>query len=561
MTPKEGLLSVATVPGPQLCPPSTATNSVGITLTQFDRRYYVKLIEARGETISKVVTELKPLLRLCTAIDAGCGIGYFTETLRKCGLSVGGFDGRMENVTEARNRFPKIPFEQGDIEDPRIVQLGKFDLVLCFGLLYHLENPLLAIRHLRALTGKGLLLESMCVPGADSGMVLREEPAEQDQSLTDIALYPSEGCLVKMLYRAGFAVVHRVGALPDHDDFRETPEHARRRTVLFASDAPLAIGGFERVAEPREERDPWARSAALGAGGVARHTLVYRVRRFVAKPRRAQYISVAQRTRGVLPGMPIPLRLKFGAWWIAEQSALDYELMYGRFEGAEMSFVQRLLRPGMTVLDVGAHHGLYTLLMSKGVGAHGTVIAFEPSPRECKRLARHLRVNRCRNAVLKQLALGDAATEEDLFLVEGQQDWCNSLRPPAVEERTSKVRVQVWRVDDVLEKMGISRVDFIKLDVEGAELSFLSGARRLLNGIARPAILAEVQDVRTRPWGYAAREIIQFLMAEGYGWYALGPESKLLRVSTDLALYDANLVALPEERAQEFHKLLESSCR
>src|ERR1700682_3506349 len=248
MTPKEGLLSVATVPGPQLCPPNTATNSVGITLTQFDRRYYVKLIEARGETISKVVTELKPLLNLSTARDAGCGIGYCTETLRKCGLSVGGFDGRMENVTEARNRFPEIPFEQGDIEDPRIV-----------------------------------------------------------------ALYPSEGCLVKMLYRAGFAVVYRVGELPDHDDFRETPEHARRRTVLFASDAPLAIGGFKRVAEPRGERDPWARSAVPGVDGTAATTFAYRVRRFVAKPRRAQYISVAQRTRGVFPGMPLPLRLKFGA--------------------------------------------------------------------------------------------------------------------------------------------------------------------------------------------------------------------------------------------------------
>jgi hypothetical protein len=50
-------------------------------------------------------------------------------------------------------------------------------------LLYHLENPMLAIRHLRTL--KGLLLESMCIP------VLREEPAAADQSLTDIALYPS----------------------------------------------------------------------------------------------------------------------------------------------------------------------------------------------------------------------------------------------------------------------------------------------------------------------------------------------------------------------------------
>ena len=59
---------------------------------------------------------------------------------------------------------PNIPFETRDIEDSSVAQLGPFDLVLCFGLLYHLESPLRAIRHLRKLTGKVLLLESMCIP-------------------------------------------------------------------------------------------------------------------------------------------------------------------------------------------------------------------------------------------------------------------------------------------------------------------------------------------------------------------------------------------------------------
>jgi len=62
-------------------------------------------------------------------------------------------------VTEARRRFPHIPFEQADVEERAILELGKFDLVLCFGLLYHLENPLLAIRNLRGLTEKCLLVK------------------------------------------------------------------------------------------------------------------------------------------------------------------------------------------------------------------------------------------------------------------------------------------------------------------------------------------------------------------------------------------------------------------
>src|SRR5579864_1583694 len=188
----------------------------------------------------------------------------------------------MENVAEARKRFPGISFGQGDIENREILALGKFDLTLCFGLLYHLENPMLAIRHLRALTGKGLLLESMCIPGNSAGMLWREEPAAADQSLTDIALYPSEACLVKMLYRAGFAAVYRVAELPDHDDFRETAEHARRRTLLLASARDVPLPGFVAMAEPRDGLDPWSKSRA----SATRATLAHRLWRFARAPRK-----------------------------------------------------------------------------------------------------------------------------------------------------------------------------------------------------------------------------------------------------------------------------------
>jgi hypothetical protein len=71
MTPKEALLSAPTASTPQPEHSTPTANTVAITLTQFDRRHYVKLIKARGETISRVVAELKPVLDLSTALDAG----------------------------------------------------------------------------------------------------------------------------------------------------------------------------------------------------------------------------------------------------------------------------------------------------------------------------------------------------------------------------------------------------------------------------------------------------------------------------------------------------------
>src|SRR5260370_30004700 len=523
---------------------------ITLHLTPFDQKEYRQLIEVRGETIQRVVTRLKPTLALSNAVDAGCGVGFFSQTLLECGLNVRGFDGRAENVSEARLRFPQVPFERGDIEERGILQLCRVDFILCFGLLYHLENPLLAIRNLRGLTEKCLLLESMCLPGEKPSMLLRAEPRQEDQSLTQVACYPSEVSLVKMLYRSGFSMVYRVIPLPDHEDFRETTEHARRRTVLLASTTPIDVAGFRLIPEPQEAEDPWAKRPA-GAS-----TLPQRIGRFLASPAQKKYITLANRARRTFPGMPIPLRLPFGAWWLAEKSALDHQLLYSEFEGMETEFVTRLLRRDMTVVDAGAHHGLYTLLASKRVGWGGRVIAIEPSPRERQRLENYFRLNRCSNTELVTCALGEDSGEAELYLVDGIQDWCNSLRPPSVDEPVRTVRVPVRRLDDVLAELGVSKWDFMKLDLEGAELSVLYGAMKLLQRVSRPAILAEVQDSRTEVCGYPSREIIPFLLRMDYRWFAIAAKGALLPISCDQEAYEAHLVALPVERTEEFLSLL-----
>jgi FkbM family methyltransferase len=536
-------------PSPQIAPSREEvrpTSEISIQLTPFDRREYRELIAAREKTIRQVVLQLKPAMGLSSAVDAGCGMGFFSQTLTECGLNVCGFDARGENVSEARRRFPGIPFEEGDIEDAGIKHLGRFDFVLCFGLLYHLENPLRAIRNLRAITEKCLLLESMCVPDEKAVLFLRQEPRQDDQSLTEMACYPSEDTLVKMLYRAGFAHVYAVMLLPDHDDFRDTAEHARRRTVLLASSVPVDVAGFRLVLEPKETDDPWAKNRPK------KTSFPRRLGRFLASPAKRKYINLANRARRIFPNMPIPLRLSFGAWWLAEDSSLDEHLLYGAFEQEEMNFVKKLLRRNMTVVDVGAHHGLYTLLSSKCVGWDGRVVAIEPSPRECARLEKHLRLNRCSNTTLVTCAAGEDRSQEEFYVVERYRDSFNSLRPPAISDPIKTVPVQVRRLDDILADLEISKVDFIKLDVEGAELSVLYGALKLLSRKSRPAILVEVQDVRTAPWGYEAREIIQFLVRMDYQWFAIAAKGALLPVSCEQQHYDANLVALPVERAEEF---------
>jgi FkbM family methyltransferase len=247
----------------------------------------------------------------------------------------------------------------------------------------------------------------------------------------------------------------------------------------------------------------------------------------------------------------MPVRLPFGAWWVPRIDNLGEPLLAGTFETHELDFVHSYLQPGMTVLDIGAHHGLYTLLAAKRVAPGGKVFAFEPSPRERKALQLHVRLNLCWNVAIQRLAVGNEETDADLHVVQGSETGCNSLRPPIVISKTSPIRVRVTRLDYWLARRKIDHVDFIKLDVEGAELDALKGAELLLNRKPRPVILAEVQDVRTRPWGYRAGAIIEHLSHKGYKWLRPTIGGSLRDLDTSLEEYEGNFVAVPEERMSE----------
>jgi FkbM family methyltransferase len=248
-------------------------------------------------------------------------------------------------------------------------------------------------------------------------------------------------------------------------------------------------------------------------------------------------------------GIPQRVRLPFGSRWVARNDACGRMILRGRFENVESRFVERFLKPGMVVLDIGAHHGYYSLLASLRVGPLGRVIAFEPSPRERRRLMQHLRLNGCTNVQVEGIALGETEGREKLYVVSGKETGCNSLRPPEVRQSTHATDVQVARLDDYLGQHNLPRVDFVKMDVEGGELAVLKGATEFLERQPRPVIFCEVQDMRTKPWGYPAGEIVDFLRGKGFRWYVPSAEGAACPLPSDQNEFDGNFVAVPEERS------------
>src|SRR5271168_5316386 len=102
----------------------------------FDQPQQAEYVERRCAFLGRFLPQWKRELDLRTALDVGCGVGYFSAFLRDAGFQVTAVDGRAENVAEAQKRHPGIEFRACDVEDPQCAALGSYDLVLAFGLLY-----------------------------------------------------------------------------------------------------------------------------------------------------------------------------------------------------------------------------------------------------------------------------------------------------------------------------------------------------------------------------------------------------------------------------------------
>jgi len=283
-------------------------------------------------------------------------------------------------------------------------------------------------------------------------------------------------------------------------------------------------------------------------GSITSRGLRDRMQKFILKPWPEKVKSVKYIWLKWLPSVPLPVKLPFGVWWLAENDFCGVAIILGGFENAEVEFVGGFLRPGVIVVDIGAHHGFYTLIASKKVGPDGRVLAFEPSGRERKKLVRHLRLNQCTNVKIWDCALGRAEGTADLFVVACTETGCNSLRPPNTSHPTTSVPVKVETLDKCLSREGVEHVDFIKMDVEGAEIEVLNGATRLLDRRPRPVLMCEVYDIRTAPWGYPARAIVDFLSQRGFRWFSLTDDHKLRLVASESTEFAGNYVAVPEER-------------
>lgn len=223
----------------------------------------------------------------------------------------------------------------------------------------------------------------------------------------------------------------------------------------------------------------------------------------------------------------------------------------GLYEPSTLLVLQRILRPGSTFIDLGANTGLFSMLASRWVEAGGHVYALEPSQREYGRLLDHLTLNGLSNVTAVRLAAGGRDGFAPLRVARFPNAGHNTLGASFAYADVPMERVEsvaTTTLDRFVHEYGLTRIDAIKMDIEGSEYDALSNATAVLDRF-RPILIVELSRGALAGFGKTPEAVIELLASAAYGVYRIGPSAELIRLAPDEAAPDGNVVAVPVERA------------
>lgn len=194
----------------------------------------------------------------------------------------------------------------------------------------------------------------------------------------------------------------------------------------------------------------------------------------------------------------------------------------------EMLGLRDLVGEGSVCIDVGSAAGLYTLALSRLAGASGTVHSVEPLCFAHPACSRLLRARDGDNVRYHSIALGARQGQAVMKVPLRKQAFVTGrsflaqkacgLGANAEFDRHVSMTVDVDTLDHLCEQNDVTRVDFIKIDVEGAELQVLQGAESVVREW-QPSVLVEIEQRHTARYGERAEEVVSWLEDRGYSMY------------------------------------------
>jgi len=183
---------------------------------------------------------------------------------------------------------------------------------------------------------------------------------------------------------------------------------------------------------------------------------------------------------------------------------------YHVYELKDINILKIEIKKDSNVIDVGAHIGYYTLLLSKLVGEKGRVFSFEPSSNNFSYLEKNIKLNNCKNVKAFHSAISDIIGEGDLQLhIKNSGD--HRIYYTGEKRETEKVPITI--LDSIIDKN--IKISFIKIDTQGTELSVLKGAENLIKR-DYPLIQFEFWPLGMNAYGTPPESVLKYLNSLGY---------------------------------------------
>jgi FkbM family methyltransferase len=247
-------------------------------------------------------------------------------------------------------------------------------------------------------------------------------------------------------------------------------------------------------------------------------------------------VTMTSRDRGVRMVCPL-----------ADQRVAPIEMLnFSDYEAIDSTMIMRLVSPGDSVFDIGANMGWYSINIAKSFPST-KVHAFEPIPKTYSFLERNIKINGVTNVVAHHFGLSNENRELTFyFYPEGSGNASSANLSERIDAELVTCRVE--RLDDFVRANDLT-VDFIKCDVEGAELFAFQGATATLQR-DKPIVFTEMLRKWAAKFNYHPNEIIALFSSLGYGCY-VAAESKLRQFfEMDEATAETNFFFLHIEKHQ-----------
>lgn len=201
-----------------------------------------------------------------------------------------------------------------------------------------------------------------------------------------------------------------------------------------------------------------------------------------------------------------------GSWFNLDISDyMDYIIYYG-IDSENREPLERIITNNITILDIGVNIG-ETLLLFANKNNQGKVYGFEPVPYLYERAKVNISLNKYENIILNNMALSDK--EEELYFDLPTNFNSGGINMHKIQPSSNAQIVIASTIDNYIEKNGITKVDLIKIDVEGFEMNVLKGGMETINK-HKPKMFIEISENNLISKNSSSKEIMTFLSGIGY---------------------------------------------